>query len=504
VSTRPSDHTREQKIRALELAAEKKRRKLATKPGYDPHEEQSRAHLSDKRERFIFCGNSWGKTTFLINEVYAAVKGYNRWLDTYTKVPANVIVVLDSPEKIEKKFKPEWRKWFDFEEVEVKREGKQHDVRWVFPNGSIINFMTFDQDSQKFEGIDNIDFIAADEPFPKYIYTGLLRGTREKGSDPKILVVGTPLAAAWLRTDIYEPWSKGELKDVDVIRGNSHANKQNLREGYLEHFESRLSDKEKAVRIHGDFFDLSGLALAHLWKRDKHIVTAFEVDSSWPRLLVLDPHPRKNHIAILIAVSPDDEVYVIDEYASRAIPSRLAMELYERWGNHRIVDFISDSLGSSELTGGQGNLSLIAVLNQTWEEEECQDWRIRPTTYDEKLDENWIQMIQEFLVIPLEADNFGRKEPKLKVFSHCTGVIFDIENVGWLKYKNIDEMKPKLDMVQRDYLSCIKYSLAARPRYNMNRQRVIRQKPSPWSGAPNASQRPTAQRMKMRFARRQR
>lgn len=491
--------TREEKIKALALLEEKKRRLIRQKKGYEPHEEQLRAHRSDVFERFVFCGNSWGKTTFLINEVHAAVMGYNPWLDSFTKVPANVIVVLDSPEKVERKFKPEFKKWFVTDDIVMSREGRHHDSVWTFPNGSKIFFQFFDQEALKFEGVDGFDFIAADEPFPKNIYISLIRGAREIGTQPRLLVVGTPLASPWLRTDIYEPWAKGELKDVEVFRGSSYANKKNLREGYLEHFESRLSEKERAVRIEGEFFDLSGLALAHLWKRNVHIVKPFDVPAEWPCIIVVDPHPRKNHIAILLAVNEADELFIVDEFASRSIPSTYARELNARWGHYRVVDLISDSLGSAELTGGSGNLSFIAVLNQTWAEDEI-EWSIRPTTYQEKLDENWIQMIQEVLVVPDEPDNFGNKNPRLRVFSHCTGVIYDIENVGWLKFRNIDETKPKLDLVQKDYLSCVKYALAAQPRYRMDRQRIVRSKPSPWSGAPNSHKR--AARMRLAFGKR--
>ena len=36
-----------------------------------------------------------------------------------------------------------------------------------------------------------------------------------------------------------------------------------------------------------------------------------------------------------------------------------------------------------------------------------------------------------------------------------------MENVAWLRHKNLDMNKPKLDITHKDYLACVKYALAA-------------------------------------------
>ena len=102
--------------------------------------------------------------------------------------------------------------------------------------------------------------------------------------------------------------------------------------------------------------------------------------------------------------------------------------------------------------------------------------RVRSTTYDEKKDEAWIAMIQDVLVVPEEPDNFGERIPKLQISQEWTGLISDIRTVCWSKVKNVDDYKPKLDIARKDDLACLKYALAAQPRFNKGKERVIRSK----------------------------
>jgi hypothetical protein len=474
--------TREEKLAIIEAIEEKKRRAKAAKPGYKPHEGQLKMHLDPSRERWVLCGNGWGKSAALTQEVHAAATGYNPWTKETTKVPARIIVLLDSPEKIKDQFFFEYRKWFPVNEDNFYKDGKPYARRYVYDNGSEITFMFFDQDENKFEGISDIDYIFSDEPMPRSIYVGLYRSLRGVDSNPRLLMCGTAISQAWIRRDIWLPWSRGELKDTQCFQFSSEQNKQNLREGFLESFSSRLTVAERKVRLEGGFFSSEGLALAEFLDSKKHLIEPFEVPHEWPCIIIADFHPRKAHVFLLITADKDDNVYVVDEWASRKTPQDLAIQLHDRWSKHRIVDIVCDSLGSSELTGGMGNLSFIQALNRVWQEEEL-GWRVRPTTWAEKQDEAWMQLIQSHLVIPREPNNFGEYLPKLRIFNHCKALWHDLENVSWQRYKGMEENKPKLDMVMMDYLSCLKYGLAARPRYSYSKERVIKSRTSPWSGA---------------------
>ncbi len=468
--------SKKEKIELLEAVKEKKRRIKNERPLYKPNPGQKEIHECRARERFVFSGNGFGKSCVLVQEAHAAAVGWNPWLKERTKVPTKVIVVLDSPEKVEQKFLPEFRKWFSTDNVKFHKKGKPYISQIEYDNGSTIDFMFFEMADLKFEGIDDIDFIGTDEPFPRRIYIGLSRGMREKGSQPRILLVGTPIASPWLRTEIYEPWSRGELSDVECYKFSNELNRDNLREGWLEEFANKLTDHEKEVRMEGAFFDSEGLALASLFRRDTHIVEPFQWPNGWPVVVSVDFHQSKPHTVCLLGADRDGNYYYIKEMTSRLPPIQFAEKLKEFYRGFRVKDVVCDSLGNTPHTGGDGRASFIEKMRM------C-GIPMRPTTRKDKDDEDWIQRIKHVLEIPLKPDNFGDRKPKLRIFRGNNGIIQNIENVSWTKHRNEDEFKPKLDIAQKDYLAALKYALAADVALMYSRPRIKRPKNrSPWSG----------------------
>lgn len=397
-----------------------------------------------------------GKTCLGVNQVLAAVKGYNPWREDYTKVPCTGVVVLDNPLKVSEVWLKEMNKWYDMSKVEVKKNGKPYVNELLFENGSRVIFMFWDQEEMVFESLE-LDWAVFDEPPPRHIFIALSRGQRTKGSRPWQLIIGTPLAAAWLRQEIYEPWEKGERPDVECFRGTTEQNKQNLADGYMEQFGRLLSEEEKKIRFEGQWFDLGGLALKHLIKPEVHYIPRFKIEPHWPVVIAIDPHPVKAHVAVAITKdpkSPAGSAIAIGELKAKATARDFAAQLHAFKRGWKVVDIVCDSLGATDGTGGEGFKSFIEVLNT------C-GITTRATTYEEKLDEDWIERIKNALDIPEQPDNLGRREPKLKIFDDLVGLKKDIENVAWIKYRNIDEYKPKLDISNKDVLACLKYALAA-------------------------------------------
>jgi hypothetical protein len=471
--------SREEKIELLLALEEKKKRGLKAKPKYVPNEAQLQIHKDGAkyRSRYNFSSNSSGKTTLGVNECFWAARGYNPVTKQNTKVPVRIYVVLDSPQKVEEKFLMEARKWFDLEDVELRKEGKPYVSRMVFKNGSDIIFMFHEADRMKVEGIDSYDFVWFDEPCPKHLFVGMYRGLRGKGTDPRVLFTGTPIGAPWLRTDIYERWAKGELPDTICYRYGIEVNRANLRDGYIEEFSRQLSEKERKVRLEGMFYDLDGLALAGLFKEDVHVIDPIDWRGDWPCVVAIDFHPSKNNIACLVGADRDNNLYYIKELASKSVAKVFAQELKDFYKGFRILDIICDSLGATPTTGGDGNMSFMEVLR-------ANGVRVRSTSYDDKNDESWIQKIQQVLLIPSEPDSFGQKTPKLRVFRGNKGIIGDINQVEWTKDRNNDTYKPKLAISNTDYLACLKYALATGISFRKDKAKVLKSKNrSPWGGS---------------------
>jgi hypothetical protein len=470
--------SKEQKLKLLDLIEEKKRRARARPETFVPNEGQIKVLSSGAIERYVFAGNGSGKTALLAQAVLAAANGFDPWRKVYTKVPCRIVVVLDKPEKVEEVWLPELKKWSTITPEQLHKRGKPYVSKITWTNGSSLTFMFFDQEDMSFESIE-ADFFVFDEPPPRRHYVALKRGGRTKGGQARYLMGGTPLAAPWLRTEVYEPWARGERPNTECFRFGTEVNRKNLADGYIEQFSAVLSEKEKAIRLEGNFFDIEGLALAHLFKRKTHVVSdaireTFK-ERGWPCVAAVDPHPNKPTCAVLLGADRNERLIVLGEISLKVVPSKFAEELKKFTQGFRIVDWVCDNFGSADFTGGEGFASFIEILNRN-------GIRIRPTRYDEKQDTAFISRIQEVLHCPQGTDNLGAPlAPKLQVVESCRGLISDIENVEWVKYRDLDIYKPKLNIANKDFLACLKYALATNLVHSKSRATIIKVKgPVSW------------------------
>lgn len=446
--------TKEQKLALYDTIQKKKESQKNKRDLFIPNEAQLPVSQSEAKIRFFAGGNGSGKSTLLTNEHIWMAEGYNPILKKYTKVPATIAVVVDSPIKIKDVHLKEMAKWYNVDKLQLLKNGKPSVNEIVWPNGSRTIYYTHDQDPMVFESTEQ-DYILIDEPCPEHIFIAMSRGQRTKNANPKTFIVGTPIAQSWLRTKIWDPWEKNENPDIECFRGSTEQNRKNLAVGFIESFSRLLTAEEKRVRLEGEFWDIGGLALAHLFKDSTHKIESFKISQDWPCIVAIDPHPQKPNIACCLAIDPRTGYkYVVRELESKTLARDFAIELIEMTRGLRVVDWVSDSLGSADMTGGEGFKSFIQILN------EC-GLRVRATTFEEKDDGDWIERIREALAIPIESDNFGETIPNLRVFSSCDKMIKDIKNVSWIKVKKTNDNRDKLDISNKDFLACLKYALAA-------------------------------------------
>ena len=449
--------SKEQKIKLIEASREKKRRARAKKRGYMPHPEQLDVIKCKARNVNLFCGNGWGKTTTGAHIAMWLADGYNPITKEYSKVPTVVTIVLDHPTKVEDTWLPEMRKWFVIEDKYLAKNGKPYYNEIKRRNGSVIKFMFHEQPELVFESTQ-FRTVLFDEPPPRKIFVAMKRGQRERNIEHQTYILGTPIYQAWMRSEIYEPWKRGEIDNTECFFGSTDANRANLSDEWYDDFTQFLSEEEKEVRLRGMFFNSSQLALKHLWERESHIISWEKFlqvwDSNCPCVVAIDPHPTKKHHACLVGAGKDGRLYYIKEMAAKEVARDFARTLKEFYRGYRVLDIVVDSLGSADGTGNDDFKSFIGVLNE-------EGVRARATSYKEKSDEDFIDKLRTVLGVPKDPDNYGFYVPKLRVVEGCDGVVKDIENVQWQRNKQLNIMKPKLEISDTDYLACLKYALAS-------------------------------------------
>ena len=279
----------------LARAIEEKRRRLRENgiKYYDPQPQQLPFHKSCKRIRAVFGGNRSGKTVGGATEAvwYATGTHPHKHIPTpnYGRV-----CCTDFTNGIEKVILPEIHRWLP------KNMIKKYDVEsrtLYLTNGSTIEFMSYDQDVEKFESASR-HWVWFDEEPPQNIFKACqMRLIDTKGD---LWMTMTPLQGlTWVYSDIYE--NANINKNIDVFVYTTTDN-PHIDAKILEETMQGFSEQEKEARIGGKFIQMSGLIYRE-YSPDKHNIDRFPLPAHFPRICAIDPHPRTSTVVEYMAVA---------------------------------------------------------------------------------------------------------------------------------------------------------------------------------------------------------
>lgn len=456
-----------EELAELIVIAEETQRLSKDKVQYVPNNVQRKFHKSDAFIRALFSGNGVGKTTACLNEAIWTATGTHPFRET-SRIPNTTIIVLDDPFKADTVYVTELRKrkWYDVEKLTLDKHGRPYTTEIRFPNGSNILFMGHEVAEDKWESIQ-CSAIIFDEPPPRFIFPALLRGMREQQMKFWIAFAGTPRGknAPWMYREIYRPWKLGLDPEIECFGGSTYDNLHNLDPGTIDRWKKRFSEEEMKTRVYGEFEFLTGRIFGE-FNRDQHIIKPFRWPYSWPCILAMDPHLRKNHTAVILGINPDREVFVVRELETSLAGSKATEFFINGCEGYNIRAGICDNFGSMAGTGGDDRKSFIDVFNETAKRVNSKI-RIRATTRKEKGDDEWIEDMKELL--KLEKDNAGIERPKFYVFENCVKTIDNFESYIWDEHKGAQadgkDVKEKPLGTDCDYLMCVKYGIAIKPQY---------------------------------------
>ena len=329
-------------------------------------------------------------------------------------------------------------------------------------NGSQIFLHSDDQKDMAFEG-PNHHWVWIDEPCGQRKYTGLKRGLVDH--DGHLWMTMTPLGAFWLNEKIVE---RAEVPGSGVymfkfsIWDNCIENGGYLSRQAIEDFLSDLREDELEARLHAQFLSLAG-RVYKTWKpRKPYWIEPFKIPPSWPRVCIIDPHPRKPIMVLWIAVNPDNQAYVYRELWERRLDTvaKVADEIHrlEKTDLGRepvVLRLIDTSAQEQEKTSGEtvrmqfGQHGLFCHLAQK---------RNAQAGYDAIKD-------------ALERGPFEWDEPMLMVFNCCPKTKSDFMNFSfddWQSDKQRDLMgeKDAYRKTHDDAIDCIRYYYQGRLDYH--------------------------------------
>lgn len=443
-----------------------------------PQGDQRRFFLKQRSAvRLVLGSNRSGKTATGAVEAIAHSLGYRPWLSEddplrIVRLPngepipvPNVgrVLAQNYRQAVNQTIWPKYQEWAPMHLIKkIVRNAQGIPTELYSTNGSITYFMSDDQDDLAFEGPAG-HWAWIDEPCGYRKYTGLKRGLVDYGGH--LWMTMTPLGAFWLNETIVE---RAENPDSGVtlfkfsIWDNLIENGGYLSRAAVEEFLSDLREDELEARLHGNFIQLAGRVYKEWQPREPYWVDPFDIPLSWPRVVVIDPHPRKPIAVLWLAVSPDDQVYCYRELNDRMlitiedVANRIKQLEREVTGEPEpvVLRIIDSSSQQQERTSGE------TVKWQFWQH------GVRCTLAHKRNAEAGYDAIHT----ALKMGRYAWDEPALIVFKNCPTVKSNFMNFAfddWQTSGQRDIMGEK-DAIRKtndDFIDCLRYYYQARLNY---------------------------------------
>lgn len=300
---------------------------------YVPHPKQLQFHTATEQSRLYLGGNRGGKTTGgVVEDIY--------WLTgehPYRKTPPPPVrgrcVVVDFLEGLDKIVLPEFTKWLPPSKL---KNGSWEDSyakqsrTLTLDNGSFIEFMSYEQDVEKFAGTSR-HFTHYDEEPPKSIFNECNARLIDTGGSWWITMTPLQGMASFIYDTIFLP---GQLPNsgIAIIQVEMTDNPY-ISPIEAERFLSNIDPEERAAREKGEFVQIGGLAFKS-FKPDIHIIPHEKFKLApldWEQHRSMDHglnNPTSWHYH---AISPSGILITWDElYGSEVLIPQWAARLHER------------------------------------------------------------------------------------------------------------------------------------------------------------------------------
>lgn len=361
---------RRYKEELLILLAEKERRFKLNPIKYTPqHRKQIEASLSTKAIRALFWGNRVGKTDWGAQEVASYLDGYSR--DDIT-MRTNDDKFIKMPVINKRKIVLPIEIWAACPSYDLQKETTQKKLERYLPNdkiaditfikkgvwgevkmkdGSRINFKSYEQGREKFQGAGK-RLVWFDEEPPKDIWEECFVRS-EAGIPLDIILTMTPVnGMTWVYDDIY---MATDNPDLFVSKATWEDNPW-LTEKQKEQMTRGLSAHAIAVRKEGEFVERTGL-VCPWWQRSAHLAD-LSYDENWYVGAAMDFGYSNPTAFGLIGVDYDDNLSLFDGFYERGLTTpRIAERIVH------LCSLYSINMNNLTIICDSAQASSIAELN---------------------------------------------------------------------------------------------------------------------------------------------
>jgi phage terminase large subunit-like protein len=309
-------------------------RQQARKPniyGYVPHDKQRAFHSATAKKRLYIGGNRSGKTTAAVAEAIYYLRGDHPFKSVYEPPVYGRSIGVDFVRGVKSILIPQFQRWIPPSLLKGGSWTRSYDTEsrtLTLTNGSTLEFMSYEQDTDKFAGVPR-HFTHYDEEPPKHIFNECQARLIDYNGDAWFSM--TPVEGmTWVYDELFEKGSRddphGQIFIVIAdMTDNPHINAEGV-----ANFLLGLDEDEKKRREQGEFVSLGGLVFKG-FKPETHVIPYDVPPKSWQWYASVDPGLNNPTCWLWHAVSPNDEVVTFwEEYDSGKVVSEWADIFHER------------------------------------------------------------------------------------------------------------------------------------------------------------------------------
>jgi len=297
----------------VNLLAEKKRRIDLNPLKYaKQHEKQEEATRAKESVRVLFWGNRVGKTEWGAQEVARYALQDHPYRDI--KYPPEIWCACPSYDSQKETTQQKLKKYLPksrIKDITYVKKNTWGEV--VLDTGARLNFKSYEQGREKFQGVGK-RVIWFDEEPPFDIWEECF--VRQEAGVPLdvILTMTAIKGMTWVYDNLYLDTGNPDL----FISEAGWDDNPWLTKKQKEKMARGLTPEALKVRREGKFVKKSGLVCAW-WRRDVHLKHYDELDRSWSWYEVLDGGFSDPACWLLIGVDNDDSIHVVDGFRESSL-----------------------------------------------------------------------------------------------------------------------------------------------------------------------------------------
>jgi len=427
---------------------------------YVASSKQELFHKLPQKERLYIGGNRSGKS------LGSTIEGiwYATGTHPYRQMPEGQIrgrvVAVDFLNGVDKIILPLWKQWLPKKYLingswEDSYSRERHVL--TLANGNFVEFMSQDQDLDKFAGSSR-HWIHFDEECPKTIWQECLARLIDTNGD--WWMSQTPVQGMeWIYEDIYLPAKEG-TKNIGIVEASMDDNPSLSKEAIARYMDS-LSPEEQAIRKLGQYIHLGGSVFPE-FSPTTHCIPRgeFKPNSSCRIVRTMDSGYTNPTVWLWLAVAEDGTIVVFKEHyqakwnvaqhsevvnkVTRQVLRESGAELYLTTGDPAIKQ-TKEHTGTSILQEYQSHGIYIAV------DAIPSDRRIG------------LERIQQYM-----KTNPKTGKPMLMITDDCPNLIAELPKLKWKKHASpkVAEQKNKLEDIRDKDNHCydaLKYAMTFMP-----------------------------------------